>query len=280
MRVRLMTGRWGSGCVLALLVLLVAAAGCAGQVRSRSQAAHGATIIRYRLRSRAVGETLPQVVAVPSGRGEGRPLLVFLHGRGGAEQESNVNSAFFAALSSLGARAPDVVFPSGGDHSYWHARSSGDWSRYVLDEVIPRALAITHADPRRIAIGGISMGGYGAYETAALRPHEFCAVGGHSAALWLAAGDSAPGAFDDAADFQRHEILALARRSGPRPWGHARLWLDGGSSDPFHHADTAFAHELGIPLHVWPGGHDPGYWQAHYRDYLHFYATALTRCSG
>jgi S-formylglutathione hydrolase FrmB len=227
-----------------------------------------------------VGQTLAQVVAIPAGGGDHRPLLVFLHGRGGSEEESNVNGAFFSALAALGARAPDVVFPNGGDHSYWHERSSGNWSRYVLEEVIPRALAMTHADPRRIAIGGISMGGYGAYEIASLRPGEFCAVGGHSAALWLAAGDSAPGAFDDAADFQAHDVLALARREGPHPWRHARLWLDGGDSDPFHDADTAFAHSLGISLHTWPGGHDAGYWHAHYRDYLSFYANALDHCRG
>jgi S-formylglutathione hydrolase FrmB len=259
-------------------MLLIAAAGCDGQVRAGSPGARGITIVRYRLHSHAVRQTLPQVAALPAGGGGGRPLLVFLHGRGGAQEESNANSAFFGALAALGARAPDVVFPNGGDHSYWHARSSGNWSRYVLDEVIPRALAVTHADPQRIAIGGISMGGYGAFEIAALRPAEFCAVGGHSAALWLAAGDSAPGAFDDRADFQRHDVLALARHDGRRPWGHARLWLDGGQSDPFHDADTVFAHELGIPLHVWPGDHDATYWQAHYGNYVAFYANALMHC--
>jgi S-formylglutathione hydrolase FrmB len=56
----------------------------------------------------------------------------------------------------------------------------------VLDEVIPKALTVLHADPRRVAIGGISMGGFGAYDLARLDPGRFCAVGGHSAAIWPA----------------------------------------------------------------------------------------------
>lgn len=78
-----------------------------------------------------------QVAAVPGGKPRRRPLLVFLHGRGGGLQESNANDAFFKALAALGASAPAVVFPSGVDHSYWHKRSSGDWPRYVLMRSFP-----------------------------------------------------------------------------------------------------------------------------------------------
>jgi poly(3-hydroxybutyrate) depolymerase len=247
-------------------------------VRTGDAAAHGTTVIRYDVRSRYVHQTLPQVAAVPPGRRRARPLLVFLHGRGGNGEESNANEPFFAALAALGDRAPVVVFPSGGDHSYWHARRSGQWARYVLDEVIPEAVRRLHADPHRIALGGISMGGYGAYEIARLRPSAFCAVGGHSAALWLTPGDSAAGAFDDARDFTAHDVIARARRDGRGAWGRAKLWLDGGADDPFHAGDAALAHALGVRLHVWAGGHDSEYWDAHYRDYLRFYARALATC--
>ena len=37
-------------------------------------------------------------------------------------------------------RAPTVVFPNGGNHGYWHDRRGQSWARYVLDEVIPRAV--------------------------------------------------------------------------------------------------------------------------------------------
>jgi len=37
----------------------------------------------------------------------------------------------------------------------------------------------------------------------------------------------------------------------------------------FVHRDL---HEIHAQLHVWPGGHDSGYWHAHMRQYLAFYA--------
>jgi hypothetical protein len=170
-----------------------------------------------------------------------------------------------------------IAFPYGGDHSYWHDRRDGRWGTYVLREVIPQAARISHSDPRRVAIGGISMGGFGAYDLARLSPERFCAIGGHSAALWSASGDTAPGAFDDYSDYARNDVIAAAREH-PRLYGRTRLWLDGGDADPFHAPDEALAAALGVRMHVWPGGHDSGYWNAHWRDYLTFYAAALAQC--
>ncbi len=249
-----------------------------GDVTSASASAHGATIVRYEVRSRFVHRTLPQTAAIGAGAGERPPLLVFLHGRGEDGEESNSNAAFYAALEALGARAPAVVFPNGGEASYWHKRRGGDWARYVLDEVIPRAVKRLHADPRRVAIGGISMGGYGAYAIARRRRAAFCAVGGHSPAIWLRAGDSAAGAFDDAADYARNDVLALARARGRAPWGRARLWLDGGDRDPFRAGTDAFAAGLRLKARHPRGEHDSDYWSAHYAQYLRFYASALAAC--
>ncbi len=250
-----------------------------GDVRTGSAAAHGARIERYGVRSRFVHRTLPQVGAIPRDVADGRPaLLVFLHGRGRDGEESNANGAFFEALDKLGARAPAVVFPSGGESSYFHARAGGDWARYVLDEVIPQAVRRLHADPRRVAIGGISMGGFGAYDIARLRPSSFCAVGGHSAALWRSGGESVAGAFDDAEDFARNDVIAIARARGRAAWGRARLWLDGGTEDPFRAGGEALAGALGIPMRHWPGKHEGDYWRAHYARYLRFYADALAAC--
>jgi S-formylglutathione hydrolase FrmB len=153
--------------------------------------------------SRFVHARLPLTLLIPAGTGAGRPLLVFLHGRGG-NQDSELSEQLFAALRSVGARAPDIAFPYGGLHSYWHNRAGADWGSYVLDEVIPKAIRTLHADPHRVAIGGISMGGFGAYAIARMDPSRFCAVGGHSAAIFPSAALTAPGAFDDASDFARN----------------------------------------------------------------------------
>jgi S-formylglutathione hydrolase FrmB len=151
-----------------------------------------------------------------------------------------------------------------------------------MREVIPEAVRRLHADPRRIAIGGISMGGFGAFDLARLNPGRFCAVGGHSPALWQTAGETASGAFDDADDFARHDVIADARLHPDRFAGE-RLWIDSGTEDPFVPGIRAFVaalrtNGLRISTHSWPGGHEGAYWRRHWDAYLGFYADALAAC--
>jgi S-formylglutathione hydrolase FrmB len=230
------------------------------------------------IKSRFAHRSLRVMLVQPAGATEGRPLLVFLHGRGDKGEDSNVNDEFFKALAALGDRAPAVAFPNGGNHGYWHDRRGARWARYVLDEVIPRAARALKTDPERVAIGGISMGGFGALDIARLHPRRFCAVGAHSPALWQTGGETAPGAFDDAQDFARHDVIASARRS-PRLFGDTPIWLDAGTRDPFLPGDRALGAALaGVRLRTYPGDHEGDYWRAHYRAYLRFYANALARC--
>jgi poly(3-hydroxybutyrate) depolymerase len=268
--------------VVLLVLLLVAGAVVASQLLAGPDT-HDATVRRFTVKSRFVGRSLHEVGVVPAGGGR-RPLLVFLHGRGLAP-DSLLTDEFFAGLARLGSRAPIVVALDGGDHSYWHDRRDGRWGTYVLREAIPEAVRVLGADPSRVAIGGISMGGYGAFELAReARRGRFCAVGGHSPAFWLSAGQTAPGAFDDAADFDRHDVYRYVRTHA-HPYGSTRLWIDRGKSDPFSPYDAAIVRELKargarLQSRVWPGAHTGSYWRAHMGRYLRFYANALERCHG
>jgi S-formylglutathione hydrolase FrmB len=78
-------------------------------------------------------------------------------------------------------------------------------------------------DPQRLAIGGISMGGFGAYDIALKNPGRFCAVGGHSPALWFDGSETAPGAFDDEADFERNDVVGAVEED-PEAFGDAKVW--------------------------------------------------------
>lgn len=244
---------------------------------------HGATVAHLTIDSRAVGRIEDVGVVVPAG-GEGRrPLLLFLHGKDETVGTYTEDEAFFAVLAKLGAKAPIVAFPEDDADSYWHDRASGDWGRYVLDEVIPQVARRFDADPRRVAIGGVSMGGFGAYDLALHNPGRFCAVGGHSPALWLRAEDTAPGAFDSAEDFARNDVIDTVRRD-PGAFGPIPIWNDAGREDPFLISDVAFDEALegagaDLSAHTsWPGGHQRFYWDRHWGAYLRFYASALARC--
>jgi enterochelin esterase-like enzyme len=241
---------------------LTAVLGCTGAAGD-----DGAT--RFDVKSRLLGRTLHALVVRPA---PGRPLLVLLHGRG-TGPESFLRQGLVKSLARLGRAAPTVLLVDGGGSSYFHDRREGRWGSYVLREAIPRAVRRFRLDGRRIAIGGESMGGFGAFDLALSR--RFCAVGGHSAAMWRTGGETPAGAFDDAEDFARNDVLGSAR---PRVYGHARIWIDVGLSDPFHDADVELARRLGVTPHVWPGGHGRTYWQKHLPAYLRFYAAALASC--
>ncbi len=265
------------GLALCLLALLVGA-GWIGlrDWRRGYRTTRGATVVRFTLKSRLVHRDLHEILVVPPGASHSRELLVFLHGRGSAPR-SNLNQQLFDALRDLGQDAPVVLLADGGDHSYWHDRRDGAWGTSLLREAIPAALARTRADRNRLAIGGISMGGFGALDVARLAPSMFCAVGAHSAALWFRGADTPAGAFDDASDFDRNDLVLVART---KRLYQVPLWVDVGRLDPFYNADLAFAREqeargVRVRLHVHGGGHSG--WSSRMREYLRFYVAACPR---
>jgi predicted esterase len=274
----------GRGRLLVVLALLAAGTvvGVVVAATRKGPDERGADVESFDVKSRLVDRTLEQKAAVPMGGAEGRPLLVLLHGRGSSPGDA-FSDEFFAELERLGPRAPVVVEVNGSDHSYYHDRDDGRWGSYVVREAIPAAVERYGVDGKRIAIGGTSMGGFGALDIARRNPRRFCAIGGHSAALWRRAGDTAPGAFDDARDFRRHDVYGYVRRN-PRAYAREKLWIDVGRSDPFRSADAAVARTLkardraDVEYSLRPGGHGGEYFRANVASYLRFYARALERC--
>ncbi len=246
---------------------------------------HGAKVEEISIQSQAVDASQPVTIVIPPGATprRNRPLLIFLHGRNETRGTYTEDEPFFEALARLGKAAPIVAIPEGSADSYWHNRDTGDWGSLVIDEVIPAVTRQVGTDATRVAIGGISMGGFGAYDLALKNPGRFCAVGGHSPALWLRAEDTAPGAFDDAEDFERNDVLATLR-ANPDAFGPIPIWNDAGDADPFLISDIALRETLesaGVDLtaHTWPAGHERGYWDQHWTSYLRFYASALAHCA-
>jgi len=241
----------------------------------------GATSRRITVDSTLLGRKLDEIVVAPKGGSEGRPVLVLLHGRGDSPGDF-LTDDLFRILESLGAEAPALVLVNGGDHSYYHDRADGPWSRYVLEEALPAGVTKLHADSSRVAIAGFSMGGWGALDLAIEHPGLFCAAGGESAAMWRTAAETPAGAFDDAEDFARHDVMAAARARA-RPFGKTRVWISVGKSDSFAPADVELAQVLrtnGQPVSYLdgPGGHDLGTFWAQAPDAFRFYADALAAC--
>jgi predicted esterase len=255
------------------VVVLLAALVC-GCGSSKPKVTGPPTVTNFALRSKLLGRPLYETLVTPSGGGKGRALLVFLHGYG-ASPSDTFDPAFAAALRRLGDRAPVVLLPE-GDVSWWHDRAGEPWGSYVLREAIPAALRRSGADPHRIAIGGISMGGFGALDLGRIEPKRFCAVGGHSPAIGKWGSDEASFAFADKADFERHDLLGFARK---RRLYDSPVWIDVGQQDPLRPAASKLSRELraegeDVTFHSWPGAHEGRYWDAHFAQYLRFYADA------
>ena len=213
---------------------------------------------------------------VPSDAGERPPLLILLHGRGedgpdkmaSAEVGERAGAGGLARAGRAVARRRRVVVLA--------RPRLGDWGRMVVDELIPAAAEEFGADPRRVAIGGISMGGFGALHLAALHPERFCAVGGAFARGVRGGGR------DGAGRVRRRRGL---RRDRPPRRGRSRSPQGRGSTSATRTRSrppcASWSKRMRSPdWHPWPGGHDSDYWDAHTQEWMRFYIRSLARCRG
>jgi pimeloyl-ACP methyl ester carboxylesterase len=203
------------------------------------------------------------------------PLVVVLHGRGG-----DVDSAFdLLHLQDHVERTGLALASVSGGVDYWHRRRSGrDAGAMVVDDLLP-LLARETGYAGRVAFLGWSMGGYGSLLLASrLGPGRVGAVVAESAALWTDPADSAPGAFDDRADFVAHDVFAAPRL---RVLSRVPVRLDCGRDDAFVEANRAFGAALpSAELTVDDGGHTTAYWRDHGGPQLDWVARHLQATGG
>ncbi len=161
-----------------------------------------------------------------------------------------------------------VVMPFGEWLANKNQFDTVSWENVFLNELMPLVEGLYRIDARREtrAIGGISRGGFWAYEIAFRHPDLFGSVGGHSA--FFSEGQ-APVDFDP---------LKMAKNAPNLDT--LRIELDRGSED-YAAPGVDLMHqrldERGIPhtYTVYPEGqHNNAHWQLHVADYLAFYASS------
>src|SRR5579863_5529830 len=143
--------------------------------------------------SRILGRSVPYCVILPPGYGEDAnrryPVLYYFHGLGD-NQQMFVRSGGFNLVEELWDRRQigDFILVSPAGYASFFMNSYDGRFRYddfFLQEFMPwvehRYRIVAHRESR--AIGGISMGGYGALRMAFLHPQLFGSVSAHSAAL-------------------------------------------------------------------------------------------------
>jgi esterase/lipase superfamily enzyme len=142
------------------------------------------------------------------------PVLYMLHSASGDKEEWLAYGLVDVADQAFksGELEPLMIVLPQGDFSYWanHAADGPRWGDYLAADLVRHIDASyrTLRAPESRAIGGLSMGGWGALHQAFGRPDVFGIVGAHSPALRTDDGSIAFVGVGD--EFARKDPLRLA----------------------------------------------------------------------
>lgn len=179
----------------------------------------------------ATGVKLPYRLFIPESakRDEALPLILYLHGRGGAgtdnrKQISGGNARGTHIWIERGAQQRHPAFvlaPQIPETSNWHSPSAEPVPHVAaLLELLDQLRSELRIDPLRIYVVGQSLGGFGAWDLIARRPDLFAAAvplcGGGNTTRILSARNVAVWAFHGAKDAtvpvaRSREIVAALR---------------------------------------------------------------------
>ena len=157
--------------------------------------AMAATVHPFRYRSAALGMEQTAQVYVPAGQppADGWSVLYLLHGRNGSPTDFDGLGGLGLTLDRLIAekriKPLMVVMPEGKDSWYVDSAAAGGPGDYAtavgqdLEQAVEASFPVGKDRDHR-AIGGISMGGYGALRLGLMMPERFGAVAALSPAIW------------------------------------------------------------------------------------------------
>ena len=221
------------------------------------------------------------------------PVLYLLHGMGGNHLSWSVDGRLARTADSLirAGKIPQmvVVMPDGGNSYYMNSavNQQGRYEDFFVQELIPWAEATWRCggSRERRAIGGLSMGGFGAMLYSLHHPALFASCIALSAGLrteadlplmsvpdWdsrysAAFGPNVPPLERASAAWRRNSILSLVSDTNRPHFAGMNLLIACGLSDPFTE-NHRLLHEMlergGVPhtFTLAPGQHDWVFWRA------------------
>lgn len=228
------------------------------------------------------------------------PVLYFLHGLGGNEQFLVVSGGWNIVEDEWQQKKIGeylIVTPEADTTFYVNSRDGRvRYEDFFLREFIPFIESNYRVTAKRAAraIGGMSMGGYGALHIAFAHPKLFVSVSANSAALFakfpvvkiadpqtsgLLRALHAFGTPPDRKFWERNDPLRLARVA---KFSGLKIYFDCGTEDDygFEHGAQALHDVLaarGIPheFHLYPGHHDAEYFAARLPAVFEFHSRAF-----
>lgn len=251
-------------------------------------------------RSEILSKDTTLQVLLPSAGRPPYPVWYLLHGLHG-------DSTAWMRLSRVEFYVRDrpliVVMPDGYRGFYTDNDRGPAYARHFGEEIPDFVERNFPARPARgaRAVGGLSMGGYGALRIALGYPERFCSANSHSGAMYRTNLDKSaremrrgPAFREQSPEFiqelrsifgrrplgTRHDLRVLVKRVRRRGCRLPRILIDCGTEDPLLETNRAFHRDLEalrVP-HVYrefPGSHDWDYWDLRVREALDFHARNL-----
>ncbi|HEU5409414.1 MAG TPA: alpha/beta hydrolase family protein [Candidatus Acidoferrales bacterium] len=228
------------------------------------------------------------------------PILYFLHGLGSNEQFLVVSGGWNIVEDEWQQKKIGeflIVTPAADTTFYINSRDGRvRYEDFFLREFIPFIESHYRVTAKRAdrAIGGISMGGYGALHLAFAHPKLFVSVTANSAALFeklpnvrVANPQQSPllralhafGIPPDPAFWRRNDPLRLARVAN---LSGLRIYFDCGAEDDYGFEygaqalhDVLAARKIRHEFHLYPGHHDAQYFAAHLPAVMEFQSREL-----
>ena len=144
--------------------------------------------------SAALGKQMEATVLLPDDPAGPMATLYLLHGNSGNQNSWLLNST----LAQRNRRNLMIIMPN-GDRSRYVNSPLGRYEDLILQDLIPLIDSTFQTDARREkrAIGGFSMGGYGAMMLGLKHPHLFSAITTHAGSYYHAEWIPRPGGWLD-----------------------------------------------------------------------------------
>ncbi len=230
-------------------------------------------VVTVQFRSEAMGRQVSYNVILPEETEGPYPVLVQLHGLGDDHQSWIHRSNLARYVADLGLA---VVLPDGASSGYLNWKAAGRLYRQryeglIMTDITAHVKRHFNVADGRWAIGGLSMGGYGAVRLGLKYPDRFASIWAHSAAFHI--NDVVPLDLLDEGGLQDANISVHADRlkaSGATP---PVISFDCGVDDELiqHNRDLDhYLTRIDLDHHYaeHPGAHTWDYWDEHVREAL------------
>ena len=224
--------------------------------------------------SPALGRTTAYTALVPDVGEPPFAVLYLLHGHDDDHRAWLYKSSILRHAAAL----PLLIVMPSGENSYY----VGAHEALVADELPAHVARTFRVRDGRAALGGLSMGGYGAIRSGLKYPGRYASIYAHSSRLpareELPSLPWARGGGDDVEELDDIDVDTLAARVDPRSCRRSGSTAAAtiaccADSQRFH----ARLHALGVPhrYREHPGAHTWDYWDAHVVEALEYHRNAL-----